>query len=506
MTSVKKLNPWLPEKWDFEEDVVIVGYGGAGASAAIASHDAGVKAVVLEKAPVGGGNTATAGPGFSVPADVDKGIEYYRALTFGTVDEELIRTLVETIHGIPGWLEKLGSKPRLIKQKPWHPSLPGSDGFRMMKFPPTPRKAGQKPGNIPGDWIFQFLNNKVKERRVEVLYEFPATGLIQDPLTKEIVGVRAKDSSRKVIYVKARRGVILACGGFENNREMLTQFMPFSVKLPIYPMGTPYNTGDGVYMATEVGAQLWHMTSVELGNFAPKAPSEKFGMGFRLIRQMPRRGTAIYVNKYGKRFMDESVLLSHSREFFKVQHFDGEQAEFPNIPFFMIFDEIYRRRGPIVGRSDSWWNYQNIYNWSQDNSAEIKQGWIVSAETVGELAEKIEVPPKALEETVNRYNRICSQQKDADFGRDKDWLVPVETPPFYATELCEPIINTQGGPKHNAHAQVLDKGNRPIPRLYAAGELGSIYFPLYLIGGNMAEALASGRIAGEQAAALTSWA
>lgn len=503
MKSVEKLKPLLPEKWDYEGDVVIIGYGGAGACAAIASHDAGVKAVVLEKAPVGGGNTATAGPGFSVPADVDKGIEYYRALTSGTVDEELIRTLVESIHGIPGWLEKLGAKPRLVKQKPWYPPLPGADGFQKMKFPRTPHKAGQKPGRIPGDWIFQFLNNKVKERGIEVLYEIPATGLIQDPLTREIVGVKATDLSQKEIYVKAKRGVILACGGFENNREMLTQFMPFSVALPIYPMGTPYNTGDGIPMATEVGAQLWHMTSVELGNFAPKAPSEKFGMGFRLIRQMPRRSTAIYINKYGKRFMDESVLLSHSREFFKVQDFDAGRAEFPNIPFFMVFDETYRKRGPIVGRTDSWWNLHDIYNWSSDNSTEIEQGWIVSANTIRELAEKIKVPPEALEETVSKYNEICSLQKDAEFGRGKNWLVPMETPPFYATELCEPIINTQGGPKHNANAQVLDKDDKPIPRLYAAGELGSIYFPLYLIGGNLPEALASGRIAGERAAALT---
>ena len=133
-------------------------------------------------------------------------------------------------------------------------------------------------------------------------------------------------------------------------------------------------------------------------------------------------------------------------------------------------------------------------------------GWIERANTIKQLAEKTKVPPVALEETVSKYNEACSRNKDAEFGRDKDWLIPVKTPPFYATELCEPIINTQGGPKHNAKAQVLDKDDKPIPRLYAAGELGSVFGPLYGPGGNnLPEAFAFGRIAGEQVAALTPW-
>ena len=113
--------------------------------------------------------------------------------------------------------------------------------------------------------------------------------------------------------------------------------------------------------------------------------------------------------------------------------------------------------------------------------------------------------PAALAATVRNYNGYCAAGEDPEFGRFKDWLVPLETPPYYATELCEPIINTQGGPKHDARAQVLDKNDQPIPRLYAAGELGSFFFPLYESASNIPEALAFGRIAGAHAAALTPW-
>src|SRR3989304_1859181 len=103
-------------------------------------------------------------------------------------------------------------------------------------------------------------------------------------------------------------------------------------------------------MAAEIGAKLWHMVGVEWGNFAPKAPSEKYGVGFRLPRQLPAGSQAIYVNKHGKRFMNESLMLSHRKELFEVQYFDSGRGGYPNIPFYLVFDETFRKRGPIVGR------------------------------------------------------------------------------------------------------------------------------------------------------------
>ncbi|MBI4284201.1 MAG: FAD-binding protein [Chloroflexi bacterium] len=499
-----RLKPWLPQQWDDEADVVVVGYGGAGGCAAIAAHDAGARALILEKAPVGGGNTATSGGWMFIPGDVSSATAYYRALTRGGVDAEWIPAFAEAIVGLPHQLEEWGAELKYSSASPEYPAFPGSTNVRRVYFAYAERQTEDRGPTNLGIPMFNFIDKQTKRRDIKIMYETPAKGLVQDPITKEILGIRAGSAGRE-ICVKARRGVVLACGGFQNNKEMLVNFLAYTTALPIYPLGTPYNTGDGILMASEVGAKLWHMAGVEFGNFAPKAPSEKFGVGFRLVRQLPAGSQAIYINKMGKRFMNESVVLSHRKDLFQVQYWDHDRAEYPNIPFYMVFDETFKKKGPIVGMAGGWWNIHKLYQWSKDNSAEIEQGWIVKADTIKKLAEKIGVDPVGLAKTISQYNRYCRRGEDAEFDRAKEWLTPIETPPYYATELCEPIINTQGGPKRNTRAQVLDNSDKPIPRLYAAGELGSFWFPLYQGTSNLPEALAFGRIAGEQAAALTPW-
>ena len=115
------------------------------------------------------------------------------------------------------------------------------------------------------------------------------------------------------------------------------------------------------------------------------------------------------------------------------------------------------------------------------------------------------INPDALEATIREYNEFCKTGEDPEFGRSKEWLATIDNPPYYGTELCEPIINTQGGPKHNSRTRVLDHNDQPIPRLYAAGELGSFFFPLYPGASNIPEAFAFGCIAGTEAAAMTPW-
>jgi hypothetical protein len=466
--NVNTSKPWLPQRWDCEADVVVIGFGGAGSSAAIAAHDAGCEVLVLEKAPVGGGNTGCCGGGMRIPTDIPNAVEYYTALTHGTVDEESIRVLAESMFHLPSKLEQWGAELEWLKRAQEYPTLPGNEAFhQVVSIARSAReKADQAGGTVypsRGDRLFAFLDGQVKKRAIQVMFETPAQELIQDPLTKEILGVKASSGDIE-IYVKARKAVILASGGFQNNREMLENFLPHLTRLPTAPYGSPYNTGDGVTMASEVGAKLWHMSGVELGMFAPKIPSEKYGVGFRLEKSLPPGSTAIYINKAAKRFMNEAVLLSHRKDLFQVQEFDQGRAEYPNIPLYMVFDETYRKKRPIVGMHMGWWCIQNVYKWSKDNSAEIEQGWITKADTIEELAEKINVDPRALRETFETYNRDCEKGEDSQFGRGKTWLAPLNTGPYY-----------------------------------------SFFYPLYESASNVPEALAFGIIAGEQAAALESW-
>jgi succinate dehydrogenase/fumarate reductase flavoprotein subunit len=174
----------------------------------------------------------------------------------------------------------------------------------------------------------------------------------------------------------------------------------------------------------------------------------------------------------------------------------------------MIMDETQIKRGPLSPYNQTitgpavttYASVHNLYEWSSDNSAEVEKGWVVKADTIEELASKIGVDPAGLSQTISNYNGYCAAKQDTEFGRSASVLLPVQTPPYYASELCMTLVNTQGGPKHNKNTQVLDTNDRPIPRLYAAGELGSIFGHLYTGGQNFPEALGFGRVAGGNAA------
>jgi succinate dehydrogenase/fumarate reductase flavoprotein subunit len=140
--------------------------------------------------------------------------------------------------------------------------------------------------------------------------------------------------------------------------------------------------------------------------------------------------------------------------------------------------------------------------WSADNSAEVDKGWIIKADTLGELAAACGMDAGVLASTVGTYNSYCEAGVDPDFGRPAGTLVPLSEPPYYAVQLWPGGPNTQGGPRRNAAAQVMSVRGESIPRLYSAGEFGSIYGMLYPSGGgNIAECLAFGRIAGRNVAA-----
>jgi predicted oxidoreductase len=147
---------------------------------------------------------------------------------------------------------------------------------------------------------------------------------------------------------------------------------------------------------------------------------------------------------------------------------------------------------------------RDLYTWSLDNSVEIEKGWIQKGKDVAGLASKIATDPKVLEETVSRFNRFCQAGKDEDFGRAREDLRVLE-PPLYAMQLWPALINTQGGPRRDKEARVLDPDGKAIARLYAAGELGSIWGFLYQGACNIGESLVFGRIAGKNAAAENPW-
>ncbi len=504
--------PGLPQKWNLETDVVVVGTGYAGINAAIAAHDAGAKVLVLEKAPekFAGGNSSVSGGGMRIPLKVPGAVDYYRALCFGTVPDELCAVMVDALSGVPEQLKKLGievaptrSYTRTASSPP--PTglslLPGSEHASLYAMVPPGEKAARMG---TGHQLYLALKSCMDQRKIKVMYETPVKRLIQDPDTKAILGVSAQDQG-KDISVKAKRAVVLACGGYEANYEMQGYFNYPGIK--IYPWGTPYNTGDGVIMAAQVGAGLWHMFSIEWDAPCIKIPSEKYGVAIQVSTGTGTNAGFIFVNKYGRRFMNEGKNLVHTKESLELTYFSHDRVEYPNMPFYIVFDESFRASQPLGSkRPMAWYGVHNVYEWSTDNKAEIDKGWIVKGDTIKELGAKLRVDAAGLEATISKYNEYCTSGNDAEFGRRKQTLIPIKTPPYYAAELALTLINTQGGPKHNGKAQTLNWNNEPIPRLYTPGELGSFFGFLYPGGSNIPEAIAFGRIAGEHAAAEKPWA
>ena len=172
----------------------------------------------------------------------------------------------------------------------------------------------------------------------------------------------------------------------------------------------------------------------------------------------------------------------------------------------MIFDQALFDCGPLYDKKpvSGWGRIIERYQWSENNSEELKRGWIKRADTLAALAKTIALDATALEASIQRWNQFCANKSDADFGRKK-MLVPFGKGPYYAIELSPSMLNTQGGPRRNERGQIVRPDSSPIPRLYSAGEMGSIYSYLYQGTGNIGEAFAFGRISARNAVAEKPW-
>jgi succinate dehydrogenase/fumarate reductase flavoprotein subunit len=479
----------VPEKWDMECDVAVVGWGGAGTAAAITAHDSGAKVLILEKMAEGGGNTRISGGNIIIPKGKEFA-DYLDALSFKTTERETIEVFVDYALRNGEWIKKLGGDVQVFMPlQVAYPETTAGAGFPHVPGAESVVKyniKGTAEEGKPSERLWKFLSGLVSARGIEVMTSTRATELMTDS-EGEIIGLAAQKEG-KTFHIEARKAVILTCGGFQNDpRLKWDYFLPAN---PICFFGTPGNSGDGIRMVQKVGGDFWHMTRLccvvgfKVPDFEAAFPITFLSEGF------------FFVDKYGRRFANEAGMEIHDY-FTELSRFDVKKMEFPRVPTWGIFDEQTRKKGAL-SRGTAGYN-RNLYNWSLDNSVEIAKGWIRQGKTPTELAAKISVSPKTLEETIERYNTHCKAGKDGDFGRPKEDLRVLQAP-YYAIELWPTLINTQGGPRRDKESRVLDPEGQPVPRLYAAGELGSIWGYMYQGACNISEGLIFGRIAGKNAA------
>jgi flavocytochrome c len=480
----------FPSKWDYETEIVVVGYGGAGASAAIEAHDKGASVLIIDKSSVAGGTTAISGgiiAGANTSLQRARGIvdspeemyKYFRACGQGLDDPDMTRILSENSGPNIEWLVSMGMEFKYLY-------FSGAEDYPEYAAVTQAKPRGHGVGS--GGAFFKVLKDACDQRGIKCLYETGLKEIITSP-EGEVVGIRAESKGRTQ-YIKAGKGVVLASGGYAYNQEMLKQYS-FDKGYRAKYTGSVSHTGDGIRAGQMLGADLRCMGQMGVIPSVQR-PGQKIARIVhtpgdpKYLRTDGGHYDIIAVNKNGKRFTNESGYYNYVAYDMLLPG---------NLPNYLIFDEKVRTSGPV-----------NWPPWSGNKNNDIEDGTTRKADTIRELAVKIEVDPNILEETVNNYNVNAEQGMDPEFGKTQD-LAPVTTPPFYAFERIVGIHSTMGGLKINTAAQVINVNGQVIRRLYAAGETtgGAFGYNYPASGTAIQNAICFGRIAGRNAAMDTSW-
>jgi succinate dehydrogenase/fumarate reductase flavoprotein subunit len=495
-------------EWHDETDVLICGFGLAGAAAAIEAHDADPAADVLivEKMPkaLAGGNSRVALQSLLIARDAEALKSYQRALSHSNpVPEEMLdawsHRMVELEPYIQARAAEAGAQYARGDENGW------SERVAVFEFPEhgAARAVAHNATILPvpsGVWL-AFKACVEKRSRIRCRFRSPAVDLIQDPDTLEVFGAQVTIRGQRRA-LRARRGVVLAVGGHENSPDMLRNYLGLN---EAYSAGTPASVGDGVRMLQKAGADMWHLRNrVQSGGIWPGIRFPGHDTVF--VRQIFWRSFSwIDIGRDDRRFCNETAAwhLTHFK-----QRERGDWVDTPHhrvAPMHMLFDETTRIRNRLIASRVSWNTVVLQYPWSSDNQVEIDKGWITKADSIDALALAIGRDPSEVAATVQRYNQACELKQDGEHGRSPATLQPLSGPPYYALEVVPVIMSTSGGARRNIESEVLDPRGRPIPRLYEAGELGSMFSDLYQNGSYLTEAMISGRAAGGNAVRLRPW-
>jgi len=450
----------LPEKWDHETDVLIVGAGTGGLPCAIAAAELGAKVTVLEAMTISGGSgslifagASFAGTDWQKKAGVEDSPDllYKDGVAAGGVPE-LWRVYADNQVDTYKWLLSLGIKP-------------DRDDFVM---PP-----GHKVNRLhfyKGAPVMNRIEERARElKNIEILFQHRARRLIVDPETGRVLGARV-ETKKKTLKFRALKAVVLATGSFGRNREMITEYGERYVDC--VPAMAPGHFGDGLKMSLDIGAATKHIGHAVVTSL-PICDTTKTDRSYFAIVL-----GGIAVNLHGKRFYDESCPKGY------YGNLTDALLDEPEGQMFIIYDSKMRNH-PFVLPSVS-----------------IAKEY--SADTFEELAKMAGTNPENLAATVRKYNEdIESEGYDTVFGRKylqsiAGEPVPLDTPPYYAVKVHASLTSFKGGVKINTRSQVIDNYGDVIPGLYAVGEVtgGLVGKGTYLGGLMWPASMTFGRLVG----------
>lgn len=533
-----------------EFDVIVLGTGAAGLTAALAASVAGARVGLFEKAPTVGGTTAVSGgvvwiplhdkPDAGGPLTEQAAREYLESLSLDLMDPELISAFVtegqamidfvegnspvrfEISEGFPDYYpENPGGRPhggRSLNPSPFPFTELGTWADRITSFPvdsftfgfdvetrerfrlradeSTMEWIAATGGRFMGAGLIGGLLKALLDRGIEPQTESRAIELLEGD--GRVSGV-VFDRRGERITAHARRGVVIATGGFEWDEHLVKTFLRGPMLGAVSP---PYNTGDGLRMAMKLGADLGVMGDAW---WVPviKTPGDTWlgkerSRSIRLERTRPR---SIIVNREGERFVNEAMNYNSMATAFHA--IDLDDFSYRNLPAWIVIDDAHLQKYGFLGVPPGGEPLE-MFNRS---------------ESLDELAAKTGISAEGLRATVTRWNRSVAEGQDPDFRRGQsahdgwwgDWegatvaeqtLGPIDTAPFYAVPVYVGALGTKGGPRTTSTGQVLHLDGHPIDGLYAAGNAmaGPTAFAYGGAGGTIGPAMVFGYLAGKDAA------
>ena len=533
-----------------EVDVIILGTGAAGLAAALAAHDAGALVALIERGERIGGTSAISGgviwvadnPRMRAAGMADSradALAYFRSLDHGDLVDETLEAFVDKgpealaflegagalkVAVLPGYpdyyLDRPGAKPEGSRALDHDLFALGDLGEWAAKIyaieEPKPLMLRETPlGGATAMPPLEVLGQRMAARQCGFGQAMVAR-LLKACLARGIepaLGVETRRLGRhgeritgiagtrdgQPFAMTARRGVIIATGGFEWDEDLRQTFLRGPVTAPASP---PTGKGEGLKLAMAAGAKLGNMTSAWWAPtlVTPDAPwpgGEQRAQIILIERTVPH---SIMVNRSARRFCNEAVNYSALGGVF--HQFDPARYDYANLPAYLIFDAQYAARYPLGTRQPG----QPIPD------------WVMRADTLEGLAERIGIDGAPLSETVARFNRHADAGHDPDFGRGTSaydhfygdrsregtavTLGAIREAPFYAVAIASGLLGTNGGPRTDGDARILGHDGAPIPGLLGAGNAiacptGGIYAGA---GGTLGPALTFGYIAGRTAA------
>ncbi|KQZ61274.1 hypothetical protein ASD67_18700 [Sphingopyxis sp. Root1497] len=535
--------------------VIVLGTGGAGFTAAISAHEAGARVSLFEKGDQVGGTTAWSGGMIWVPNNHheatlgvedsrEKALTYLMSMSHGLMQQPLVEAFLDHGPEMVAFLE--ANTPvqfRSIPEFPdYHAEFPGGmpNGGRSLDCPlysfhelgewaekvtlspyypmpyfsiydtplgqakPQPLTPEELQRRIDGDLrgsgqaLVGRLLRACLDRGIEPQTGHRAVRLLMDG--ERVAGVVFETAAGEVEV--AADAVVLATGGFEWDADLLRAFIRGPMTHPLSPKT---NSGDGLKMAMRVGAMLGNMREAWWMPVA-EVPENESATGRTLVAGQRSLPHSIMVNRAGERFTNEAANYNAIGAAFHDQ--DVSAFDYKNLPCWLIFDQQYIDRfgfGMISGERGV-----------------APPQWAMRAESLSELAKRLEIDPDALDATVERFNGHCATGRDPDFGRgdaahDQWWgdpdgrgstaatLGPIGQGPFFAVEIKSGALGTKGGPQTDVHGQVLSVDGGPISGLYAAGNVMASAMGMTYggPGGTIAPGMVFGFLAGRHAATVS---